>query len=91
MSGVRFGRVRSADLTEDQRVIFSNVKNVHIIETNKTKGFVGHGYFHSNPAVSSDLVTLINSGATPGSLQRPLVHKQGNFWKIPENYPNPQE
>jgi esterase/lipase superfamily enzyme len=91
MSGVRFGRVRSADLTEDQRVIFSNVKNVHIIETNKTKGFVGHGYFHSNPAVSSDLVTLINSGATPGSLQRPLVRKQGNFWKIPENYPNPQE
>ena len=87
MSGVRFGRVASNDLSETQNTIFANVGNVHIIEANQASGSLGHSYFHSNPAVSSDLIRVLQTSAKPGSAQRPLEHQGGNFWKIPDGYP----
>ncbi|MBT8059102.1 MAG: hypothetical protein KJO33_05880, partial [Gammaproteobacteria bacterium] len=57
---------------------------VHFIEYRGSSDQTGHGYFHSSPAVSSDLITLINQGAKPGSTDRPLKAEGTNFWIIEE-------
>ena len=38
------------------------------------------------PATSSDLIRVLMNGDKPGELSRPLLHKQRNFWKIPDDY-----
>ncbi len=43
----------------------------------------GHGYFLSNPAVSSDLVALIRYGLKPGDPGRPLVEINRPYWRVP--------
>ncbi len=87
MSGTRFGRVRPEDLSSDEKDIFAGVGNVHIIEIEDVSSYLGHGYFHNNPAVSSDLLNIIREGALPGSKLRPLTPKGGNFWYLPADYP----
>jgi len=42
----------------------------------------GHGYFLSNPAVSSDLVALIRYGLKPGDPGRPLVEIGRPYWRV---------
>ena len=42
----------------------------------------GHGYFLSNPLVSSDLVAMIRYGLKPGDPGRPLVEIKGPFWRL---------
>jgi len=42
----------------------------------------GHGYFLSNPAVSSDLVAMIRYGLKPGDPGRPLIEIKGPFWRL---------
>lgn len=51
------------------------------------KSLTGHDYFISNPSVSSDMLTLITHDVAPGTPLRPLIHKGGNFWLLPEKYP----
>jgi hypothetical protein len=53
--------------------------------------FVGHGYFHSSPAASSDLILILRGGNKPGDPQRPLQHKLLNFWELPKDYPDSVE
>jgi esterase/lipase superfamily enzyme len=89
MGGTRFGRVRSEDLAETDRAIFTEVPNVNIINVQGVSGFIGHGYFHSNPAASSDLILILRDGNKPGDPQRPLRHQLLNFWELPKNYPDP--
>jgi hypothetical protein len=48
-----------------------------------TPGFLGHSYFTSDPAVSSDLVALIRYGLKPGQPGRPLEEIRRPFWRIP--------
>jgi esterase/lipase superfamily enzyme len=56
---------------------------VDFIEVEGTPGFLGHSYFTSDPAVSSDLVALIRYGLKPGEPGRPLEEIQSPFWRIP--------
>lgn len=86
MSGVRLGRVKANNLTEDEKLIFSNVENVNIVESTSAGSFIGHSYFQQNPAVSSDLIRVIQTSARPGSAERPLIHLSGNFWRVPQDY-----
>ena len=86
MSGLRFGRVDAGDIEANERNIFEEVGNVSLINVPKSRSFIGHGYFHDNPAVSADLIRLIQSNAQPGSEKRPLTFVEGNFWRMEDNY-----
>ena len=52
------------------------------IEVDASTDTFGHGYFLSNPAVSSDLVALIRYGLKPGDPGRPLIEIRRPFWRI---------
>jgi len=85
MSGVRFGRMKPQDLGLRAEQIFREVTNVNFIDVGEVKGF-GHAYFRNSSAASSDLIRTLITKAKPGDQGRPLQHKRGNFWKIPEDY-----
>lgn len=82
MSGLRFGRVRADDVETNERKIFAAAGNVDFIQVPKNRQFIGHSYFHSNPAVSADLIKVIKTSAKAGSEQRPMESLGGNFWQI---------
>ena len=86
MKGLRFGRIGSQDIGLNEKNIFSAVGNVNLIKVPKSKSFTGHDYFHSNPAVSSDLIRLIQNKSKPGSSDRPLILIENNFWSLPSDY-----
>ena len=88
MSGTRFGRMQEEDLGERERQIFKEVANVNIIEVQGVGG-VGHAYFRTSPAASSDLVLILHDGSRPGEPARPLTHEVLNFWTMPKDYPGP--
>ena len=52
------------------------------IEVDASTDTFGHGYFLSNPAVSSDLVAMIRYGLKPGDPGRPLVEIKKPYWRI---------
>ena len=87
MSGTRFGRIRAADLGEQEQAIFKMVENVAFIDVHGVRSFTGHGYYLSNPSTSSDIIRIINAGYKPGSPGRPLTHRMLNFWEMPVDYP----
>jgi len=56
---------------------------VDFIEVKGTRDFLGHSYFTSDPAASSDMVALIRYGLKPGEPGRPLEEIRRPFWRIP--------
>jgi hypothetical protein len=53
-------------------------------------GAFGHDYFHSNPAVSSDLILMMRYHLLPGAENgRPLRVTKNGFWTIDDDYPGP--
>ena len=62
-------------LTDEQMNYIEENSSMKFIEFTGKSDTVGHGYFSSNGAVSSDLITLINTGARAGSPERPLIQK----------------
>ena len=87
MAGVRFGRIQATDITPDQKEIFARVRNVNFVDIEGEGGVFGHTYYTRNPAVLSDIEAIINHTAKPGSLRRPLQRIEGNFWRLPIEYP----
>ena len=67
MDGVRFGRLQPSELTETERQIFSQVRNVHFISASNPKGAFGHAYYRDDPDVMSDIAVVLQTGAKPGS------------------------
>ena len=84
--GIRFGLLASKDLDTRDRSILERVGNVHFIQAQNIRTLTGHDYFVTDPAVSSDLLTVINHGAKPGNPTRPLINQEGNFWLLPTDY-----
>ena len=87
MAGLRFGKLSQDDLSENDRLIFEQVKNVNFVVAEDINSFVGHSYYKNNPGVLSDIAILVRQNLKPGDAGRPLIHKKGNFWILPENYP----
>ncbi|MEP1382202.1 MAG: alpha/beta hydrolase [Paraglaciecola sp.] len=83
---ISFGRLNTQDINLNEREIFKSTGNVSLIKVPKSKGLIGHDYFHSNPAVSSDLINLILHNAQPGSEKRPLINIENNFWLLNKDY-----
>ena|GEM_PF-985885 len=80
----RVGRLDVAMLTKEGAERLScTAYLVTFIEVERTPGFIGHSYFVSDPAVSSDLIALIRYGLKPGEPGRPLEEIRPPFWRIP--------
>ncbi len=86
----RLGTMDYKDLTDFERAVVSDAKGIAIVDSRvHTKG-IGHGYFHSVPAVSSDLILLMRDNKGPGAENgRPLTPVGPNFWELGKTYPNP--
>jgi len=84
----RIGQLRYEDLPADEKEILLEVGRTDIIDARVKGGSWGHDYFHSNPAVSSDLILLLRYGRDPGADSgRPLLRPEGGFWTITKDYP----
>ena len=84
----RIGTLRFEDFSEDARRSARLMPDLQIVDAQVSTDFIGHGYFHSNPAVSSDLILLLRDDKDPGAEHgRPLIRKEYNFWVIKDDYP----
>jgi esterase/lipase superfamily enzyme len=85
----RFGTLSSSIFSPAELEALRSNKTVQIIDARVSNpGPYGHSYFHSNPAVSSDLILLMRYQLPPGSQNgRPLRVDQKGFWVIDDHYP----
>jgi esterase/lipase superfamily enzyme len=87
-SGVtRLGRMKPDMFTKDELRALRALGNPQFIDAKiADPGPFAHSYFHSNPAVSSDLVLLFRYGLLPGPT-RPLEASDEGFWVVRDGYP----
>lgn len=87
----RLGRTLATP-TKWEQLLFSTIDDVEIIDVtvpeSRFGSFLGHGYFHRDPWVSSDIIQFF-SGKPP--IQRQLQRRAGDhtntIWEFPEQYP----
>ncbi|WP_206675305.1 alpha/beta hydrolase [Mariprofundus sp. NF] len=91
MTGLRLGKLESKNFSDTERQIFASVKNVSFINVLDVGSFISHAYFLDSPSASSDLIRVLRDSSKPGSKNRPLIHKEDNFWEMPADYPNNRE
>lgn len=89
-TGTRIGRLSPSEFTADDWQKFSVARNVSFIDVEAAGGELGHSYFRDNPAVLSDVVLTLRTGARAGEEARPLDRIRGNFWSLHANYPGPR-
>jgi esterase/lipase superfamily enzyme len=89
-TGRRIGRLSPEDFTAEDWRKLGELGNVHFIDVEAAGGQLGHAYFRENPAVLSDIILTLRTGAFPGEAARPLERVRGNFWSLHENYPGPR-
>jgi esterase/lipase superfamily enzyme len=89
-TGIRVGRLSPDDFSEDDWRQLGDMGNVQFIDVEAAGGNLGHAYFRDNPAVLSDIILTLRTGAAAGSATRPLDRIRGNFWQLHENYPGPR-
>ena len=89
--GGRFGSLSSRAFSPDELQALRNNKALQIIDARVSDpGPYGHSYFHSNPAVSSDLILLMRYQLPAGEQYgRPLRVDEKGFWVIDDDYPGP--
>ncbi len=84
----RLGDVRPKDFTDDEEQLLAEMRAYDFIDARVKAEFLGHSYYHSSPAVSSDLILLLRYGAKAGSEQRPLESAIPCYWELAsESYP----
>jgi esterase/lipase superfamily enzyme len=86
----RLGAVRSDMFSPDEMQILRDSKTVQFIDARVSgTGFISHDYFHSNPAVSSDLILVLRYKRKPGAENgRPLqTEPDSAIWMIKDGYP----
>ena len=89
-TGTRIGRLSPDDLSEKEWAELGEIANVNFINVEDAGGRLGHAYFRDNPAVLSDVVLILRTGALPGSATRPLDPVRAQFWSLHRNYPGPR-
>ena len=85
----RLGKIRSDVFSKEELEGLRANKSVQVIDARISEaGAFGHDYFHSSPAVSSDLILAIRYGLQAGAESgRPLKHQEHGFWEIDDKYP----
>jgi esterase/lipase superfamily enzyme len=81
---VRLGRLDEALLTPTQLEHARSLGFLDVIQVQGKTDLFGHGYFHSNPEVSSDLIAMLRYGLGPSDPGRSLELVEKPFWRIPE-------
>lgn len=89
-TGRRVGRLSPDDFSETDWRQLGDLGNVHFIDVEAAGADLGHAYFRDNPAVLSDIILTLRTGALPGTTIRPLDRVRGNFWSLHDNYPGPR-
>lgn len=86
-SSDRLGHISPADLTPQQQKSLALFPQLQIIDAKIKSDFIGHAYFHTNPAVSSDLILVLRDNRGPGAENgRPMTHRDDGFWEIRDDY-----
>jgi len=85
----RLGSAKAKTLDPELIRFLDEVDNIDFVENrSRNKSFIGHGYFHSDPAGSSDLINVIRYDLEPGAKHdRPLGHSDSRFWYFADGYP----
>jgi esterase/lipase superfamily enzyme len=84
----RIGTMSPEDLAAADRTLLSEIEGTSFIEYTGRTDSTGHGYFHSSPAVSSDIVLTLRYGKQPGAEHgRPLRNVAPLFWQVEPGYP----
>jgi len=84
----RLGKLQAADFTPAQIEALRRISRVSFVELQGRADATGHGYFHSSPAASSDLILVIRYDRPPGADHgRPMQPNGFGFWTIDKNYP----
>ena len=78
----RLGRVDETMFSEKAYERIASLRNFDVIDVYGSTDLFGHSYFHTNPAVSADLVSLIRYGLKAGAPGRPLEEIRKPFWRI---------
>ncbi len=86
-TGQRVGRLSPDDFSEADCKELGDLGNVFFIDVENAGRKLGHSYFRNNPAVLSDVILTLRTGAAPGRAERPLEQIRGNFWRMHANYP----
>lgn len=88
---MRFGSLSSHVFSREELDLMRRKTEVEIIDVRTSEvGAFGHDYFHSSPAVSSDLILLLRYHYEPGAENgRPLKIEDNEFWMIDDKYPTP--
>lgn len=88
-SGVqRLGKVSFEEMDQKLKARLEQNRGLTVVDARVRSGFIGHSYFYSDPAVSSDLILLFGQGRSPGADNgRPLEPLGPNYWRIGERYP----
>lgn len=84
----RLGRMRYSEIKAAQQKNLAGLANrLQIIDAQVSSDGIGHAYFHTNPAVSSDLILILRDNKQPGAENgRPLRHPPDGFWEITDDY-----
>jgi esterase/lipase superfamily enzyme len=85
----RLGEIKSDVFSPAEIEALRTVGTPQVIDARVSDaGAFGHDYFHSNPAVSSDLILLLRYQYAPGAENgRPLGVNEKGFWVIDNDYP----
>ena len=86
----RLGELSLKLLSKKQVKTLEIIDRIDFIDARVDSGFLGHGYFHSSPAVSSDLILLLRDNLKPGKAHgRPLTpdKRSRRYWSIGKGYP----
>ena len=75
-------RNRSAKIDQSQIIT-----KLSLVDARVSSGFIGHSYFYSHPAASSDLVMILRDDLDPGPGGRPLQNLGSIFWRLGNDYP----
>jgi esterase/lipase superfamily enzyme len=85
---MRLGDITSRTLGPQEVDNLRNSRRIQIVDARVSDaGSFGHNYFHSSPAVSSDLIMLLRYQLDPGESGRPLGTTDKGFWTIDDHYP----
>jgi esterase/lipase superfamily enzyme len=84
----RLGRVTAGSMPPEVARLAEEAVNVTVVESRIRGGVIGHGYFHTDPAASSDLILVIRDRRRPGAEHgRPLEPADITLWVLEEGYP----
>jgi esterase/lipase superfamily enzyme len=84
----RLGVTKAEDAPSEVMQVLDKIPNIDVVENRAGRSsFFGHGYFHSDPAASSDLINVIRYSNKPeDGDERPLKRIHSRFWYFDENY-----